>query len=325
MRHPTLPCFLALLAVAGCAGSEDHYARSSPGDAPASERVAAAKVAPAPVADALNAPPPDPAVAPAVDRVVIYTGHIQLVVSDIARTLDAIQAYATSNGGYLQETDGKSITIRIPAKRFNDTFNWVARQGEVVQRQVKSQDVTEELRDLKLRLENAEHTRTRLLDILSKSTKTEDTLKIEAELQRITETIELLKGKLVALNSQVAFSTLTVALNSPLPQNQLVAQIPFDWVRRLGEGVLSGSASPYARSSRRDRREIRIDVPKSYIRYYDADETSELMSADGVVVRIHKHDNYKGGDLDFWSGRCSPAACWWRTAPSPSTAPTRSP
>jgi len=233
-------------------------------------------------------------------RLVIYSGLMGLVVSDIRQTLEQIRSRAVEAGGYLQEMDGTSITVRVPAGRFNEAVTFVATLGEVVQQHIKAQDVTEEMRDLRIRLDNAAQTRTRLLALLEKSQKMEDTLKIEAELERVTQTIELLKGKIQAIESQVAFSLLKVQLNSPLPQRQLVAQIPFEWVHRLGEGVTSGAAAQSAITSSRDRRALRFDPPKSYIRYYDRDRTSEAMSADGVLIKLQTHDNYQGGDLEFW-------------------------
>src|SRR5262249_33597550 len=151
------------------------------------------------------------------------------------------------------ERDSTSIIVRVPAAGFADLVASVAKLGDVTQQQIRAQDITEEMRDLRIRLDNALQTRQRLLAILERSTRVEDTLKIEAELQRITETIELIKGKLQLLESQVAYSLLKVQVNSPLPQKQLVAQIPFEWVRHLGEGVTSGVASQQAITSSRDR------------------------------------------------------------------------
>jgi len=233
-------------------------------------------------------------------RVVIYSGVMGLVVSDIRQTLETIRAQAVTMGGYMQEMDACSIMVRVPAGRFNDAVAFVATLGEIVQQHIKSQDVTEEMRDLKIRLDNAQQTRTRLLGILEKSQKVEDTLKIEAELERVTQTIELLKGKIQMLESQVAFSVLKVQLNSPLPQKQLIAAIPFQWVRQLGEGVISGVVAAEAQTSWRDRRRIPFDPPKSYIRYFDHDCVTEAMSAEGVLIKVQKQENYKGGDLEFW-------------------------
>ncbi|MGA2496851.1 MAG: DUF4349 domain-containing protein [Tepidisphaeraceae bacterium] len=295
---------VGLLAVwamcAGCASDMAYTAEKSEGMAPPPPHPPSAALAVV-ATPALAADKAAPVENPAGQRVVIYSGVIGLVVSDVARTLEVVRTQAVSLGGYMQEMDGASITVRVPADRFTEVVEWVAKLGEVTEKRIKSQDVTEEMRDLRIRLDNAEQTRKRLLALLEKSAKVEDTLKIETELERVTQTIELLKGKLQALTSEVAFSTLKVQVNSPLPQRQMVAQIPFEWVRQLGEGVVSGMAAQQAQSSSRDRREIRFDAPKSYIRYYDRDDTSESMSADGVIIKIQKQDNYKGGDLEFWS------------------------
>lgn len=294
-----LGCVCIALAQFGCASSIGYEARSDMAYAPAADLAATAAPPPAgPQAPVLAAI--EPAAPAAAQRLIIYSGLLQLVVSDISTTLETIRAHAIAQGGYLQEQDAASITVRVPAAKFQEAVDTYARLGVVTARHIKAQDVTEEMRDLKIRLENAQQTRARLLAHLEKSTKAEDTIKIEQELDRVTQTIELLKGKLQAMESQIAFSVLKVVLNSPLPQ-QKVNQVPFAWVRNLGEAVISGNVAANADTSRRERRAIRFDPPASYIRFYDRDDVSETMSADGVILRIQKQDNYPGGDVVFWT------------------------
>lgn len=306
---------LLVLAHAGCAGAAKYEAMAVERDAgirAAADVAAQARAAEAAAPQAPQVPggadrpaaPPAAAQQAAQQRIIIYSGLVHLVVSDIAQAIETIRAQAVAMGGYLHEMDASSITVRVPAARFHEAVASFSRLGVVTSRQVKAQDVTEELRDLRIRLENALQTRARLLAHLEKSAKTEDTLKIEAELDRVTQTIELLKGKLQALESHVAYSVLKVQLNSPVPQqNQGGAgqAVPFPWVRKLGEAAISGASAPNADTSRRERRAIRFDPPPSYIRFFDRDDVSETMSAEGVVLRIQKQKNYPGGDVAFWS------------------------
>ncbi|MEI8197027.1 MAG: DUF4349 domain-containing protein, partial [Phycisphaerae bacterium] len=181
-----------------------------------------------------------PATQPA--RIVIYSASLDVVVADVARSLEVMRATAESLGGYMQELDKLSITVRVPAARFTAAVAIAERLGEVTDRNIKAQDITEQMRDLKIRLDNAEQVRLRLKDLVAKSEKMKDTLEIEKELERVTETIELLKGKIQFLSQQAAYSTLKVTFNSPLPQQHMVAVIPFAWVRNLGDGLVAAAA-----------------------------------------------------------------------------------
>ena len=248
-------------------------------------------------AETLTSPQADPARSA---RLVIYNGSVHLVVQRVADALDQVKKLAEGMGGWMQQMSATSITVKVPADKFLAAIEQVEKLGEVASKEVKGTDVTDQVRDLRIRLENAEKLRTRLLALLDKSTKVEDTLKIENELARTTETIEMIKGKLRYIEDQVAYSTLTVHVNSPLPQQQVTAEIPFQWVRSLGEDLTSGRAGRPG-----DYRGlwggVRLSVPMSYIKYYQTRDETRAMSADGVLLRVRRQDNYKGGDLGFWA------------------------
>ncbi|HUT32362.1 MAG TPA: DUF4349 domain-containing protein [Planctomycetota bacterium] len=233
-------------------------------------------------------------------RLVVYNAVVRLVVERLTDSLQQIKTMAEGMGGYMQEMSGTSITVKVPANKFHEAVAAVEKLGEVVAKEIKGTDVTEQVRDLRIRLQNDEALRQRLLKLLEKSDKVEDTLKVERELTRVTESIELIKGKLQYVESQVAFSTLTVHVNSPLPQRQLETEIPFAWVRELGSDLTRGTAGRTSRGLG-PLRGIKLRLPDAYIKYYeDADET-RAMSADEVLVRLRRHENYKGGDLEFWA------------------------
>lgn len=277
---------------------------TAPVMAPAAARTAAelaaapvepgASSAPLPAAPRLTAPEPN-------GRLVVYNATLTLVVLDIAKTQAAIRETARTMGGYLGEIDGEKIVIRVPVSRFQDAYSAIEQLGEVTSRHIQALDVTEEIRDLGIRLENAEQMRKQLLALVEKSQKMEETLKIEAELMRLTEQVELLKGKLQYLAAHAAMSTIGVQLNSPLPQKQMVAQIPFAWVRELGNGLVAGTAAPDPDTSRWRARNVRFELPPGYIRYFERDQQTEAMSASGMLIKLQRQENYDGGRVEFWS------------------------
>jgi hypothetical protein len=116
----------------------------------------------------------------------------------------------------------------------------------------------------------------------------------------VTETIELLKGKINYLENNVAFSTITVYLSSPVPQRTLVAGVPFAWVYELGDDLIKGTVGGTLRASAFAGR-IRFELPEGYLTYFENEVQTRAMSADNEMVLVRKHENYKNGNLDFWA------------------------
>ena len=246
-----------------------------------------------------------PAQKPKIDpaqtqRQVVYNAVINVVVERISDSLNQIKTALTNMGGYMQEMSGNSITLKVPAGKLQDAIAEVEKLGEVTLKDIKGTDVTEEMRDLNIRLRNAEQVRERLIKLLDQAEKVEDALKIEKELERITETIELLKGKITYLQNKVAFSTLTIHFNSPLPQDDITTGTPFYWVHRLG-CELTRPVNTQTYQSKFFSPQSVFTLPDGYIKYYLDKNRTRAMSADGVMIHLHKEKNYTGGSVKFWA------------------------
>jgi len=298
----------------GCRSAELSYMSASKSSRPANSRAAvesdvailaqiqaADKGAPVPGAKAPQAKAPQAdADANETKRIMIYSALIRMVVLNVRVAEESIQETAVKLGGYLQSLDGPTIVVKVPAAKFQTALDEFAKLGEVAHQQIKGLDVTEEFLDLRIRLDNAEKSRLRLLAILEKNQKLDETLKIERELQRITGTIEQIKGRLRFLSERAAYSTITVQLNSPVPQRQLIIHIPFEWVRDLGSELVAGTVPAYIDTGF-FRPGLSCDLPDDYIKYYATPTETRGMSADGVLVKLKRYENYKGGNLTFWS------------------------
>ena len=232
-------------------------------------------------------------------RLVVYNGVIHVVVDRIADSIEHVKGLAEAAGGYMQSVTNKSITVKIPAAEYEALVVEVEKLGEVTHKDIKGTDVTEEMRDLRIRLANAENVRARLTALLEKAEKVEDALKIGTQLERITEAIEL-KGKIASLENKIAFSTLTVNFNSPVPQQSFTAMTPFAWVHELGSALVRRVPDdPYERPAL--WREAPFDLPADYIKFYVDDNHTQAMSARQVMIDLRRRQNYQGGSLEFWS------------------------
>jgi len=97
--------------------------------------------------------------------------------------------------------------------------------GKVLNKQVNAQDVTEQYVDNESRIRNLSKTEERLLDHLSMTSMMENTLKIEAELNRVREQLELIQGRQRVLSHRVAFSSITVTFTeAPKAESVVPAQ-----------------------------------------------------------------------------------------------------
>jgi PKD repeat protein len=156
------------------------------------------------------------------DRMVVRTGNVELVVSDVAKTLDNITAIANDNGGYVVTSqkwkDGErnigSISIRVLAENYDKAV--AAMRGlamSVISESSSSQDVTQEYTDLDSQLKNLQATEAQLLKIMETATKTEDVLSVQRELTNVQGQIEQAKGRMQYLQRTSSTSLIQVKLN----------------------------------------------------------------------------------------------------------------
>ena len=170
----------------------------------------------------------------------VYTAQITVAVFEVAASLTQVEAIGRELGGFLARRDDNAITIRVPASRFDEAVKRLEAVGDMLHRNVTAEDVTEEFRDLEVRLRSAHAVQERLTQLLAKATKVEESVMIERELDRVTGEIDRLEGRMKFLRDRATFSTITVTFSSKA--KELVGQGPFrlpsPWLRQLGLGRL---------------------------------------------------------------------------------------
>lgn len=168
--------------------------------------------------------------------ILIYTADYTMSVFDVQKSLDAIEGLAKAAGGYLARRDDNAITVRVPAESFQDVIADIEKVGDVTHRNVVSEDVTAEYRDLEIQLQNQLALRQRFEKLLEKANKVEEALQIEKELGRITGEIERIKGRLKLLTDLAQFSTITVSFQARVSQSvqQGPFVLPLPWLDNLG-------------------------------------------------------------------------------------------
>ncbi|WP_437637106.1 DUF4349 domain-containing protein [Sorangium sp. So ce854] len=216
--------------------------------APGPTARAAGAGTPAPTAAAAQPAPPPPGPAPqgaaqaaaAVSAspapLLVYTAQISMAVFEVSASLGKVEALAQELGGFLARRDDRTITIRVPAARFDEALKRLEGLGDMLQRNVVAEDVTEEFLDLAVRIRNARAVRDRLEKLLDKATKVEESVQLERELARVTGELERLEGRLKYLRDRIAFSTLTVSFHPRSTETITPSgpRLPIDWLNELG-------------------------------------------------------------------------------------------
>jgi len=147
-----------------------------------------------------------------VTKKVIYNSSIHLTVKTPDTTNVRIAEIAKKYNGYVQQSGTSSSVIRVEAKLLQEAMNDIALLGKVTKKNSSGQDVTDQYADFAIRLDNAEKARLRYLELLERAENVEAALKVEKELERLNETIELMKGKMNRIDHLTTYSTITVYL-----------------------------------------------------------------------------------------------------------------
>jgi hypothetical protein len=156
------------------------------------------------------------------NQMVIYQADLQLRIKNFDQTVRNLEGKAEHYGGYVAESSvskegaeqvSGNLTIRIPQQHFQDFLHDAEGQALVVlQRNITGQDVTEEYVDLDSRIKSKRVVEERLLSFMKGATKTEDLLKISADLATVQEEIEIITGRMKFLVNQTALSTVNIGL-----------------------------------------------------------------------------------------------------------------
>jgi len=160
-------------------------------------------------------------------RALIRTGNITLEVDDekdFEPTLNHIEQVAGGVKGYVAGRNRDSIDVRVPAEQLDTVVNQVSSMGEVTWRDIRTQDVTAELVDMAVRIDNLQKLRTRLQALVEKAEVVADLLALEKELARVTSDLESLEGRQRLIEKDVAYSVLHVRLEEE------VSPGPLGWI-----------------------------------------------------------------------------------------------
>jgi hypothetical protein len=192
-----------------------------------------------------------------IERMVIKTANIALVVEDVNSALQQISDLANANGGYVINSNIQgdqnrlygSISFRVDAAKFDQTLLALHTLSvDVRSENTNGQDVTEEFTDLDAQLRNLEASETQLLALMEKAGKVEDILEVQKELTNTRAQIEQIKGRMQYLQQSTALSSVYASLE----QSKLAVEfVAYPQTVKEGNKVqfnptISGGFEPYS-------------------------------------------------------------------------------
>ena len=163
-----------------------------------------------------------------VERKIIRNADLSLEANSPEETQQKIGAIAESKGGFVIEStqsssdvkamtrDTVTMTIRVPAAKFNETLEEIRKTANrVIVETVKGQDVTEEFIDIEAQLKTKKALEEQFLEIMKRSNSVEDALNVQRELAEVRGEIEKIEGRKRFLENQASLSTIKIKLQSP--------------------------------------------------------------------------------------------------------------
>ena len=162
---------------------------------------------------------------PQDEVLIIYTGSMELEVTDLRSTVDAATAQIRILGGNVAESheqntsghQGANVTFRVPAARWTDAVTGLRGLGsKVIAEDTDSADVTAQVVDLDARIANLRASEAAVQAIMERAGTITDVLKVQQELTAIRSDIESMVAQRDNLADQAAMGTLQVTFSVPV-------------------------------------------------------------------------------------------------------------
>lgn len=171
--------------------------------------------------------PTDPPPVPAdYSKQIIRNAKISFEVKNAKSVSASVSEAVRLSGGYIASANEVQLageikhemTIRVPREKFDELLGRISGYADtLLQKNITSQDVTEEYVDTKARITAKEKTKERYYDFLKQAKNIDEVLKVQSEIGDLQEEIEAASGRINYIKHQSALSTIVLSFFEPLP------------------------------------------------------------------------------------------------------------
>jgi len=157
------------------------------------------------------------------DRKLVRTATVGLIVKAPAETAEKSFNSPKAQEGFLvtsnvnggADASSASLTIRVPAAKFDEVRTQIRKLGlRVESESIEAQDVTKQYVDQEARLRNLRAQEQQYLGILRKAATVKDTLEVSDKLNEVRGTIEERQAEFEALSKQVETVAISITLRA---------------------------------------------------------------------------------------------------------------
>ena len=181
------------------------------------------------------------------ERKIVYTVTTDLQTKDFEGAMKILNTQIEDNGGYIQSqkqtNDGGinskyshrtlTMVVRIPSENLENFLSGLENENiHTLSLSKDSQDYSSVYYDKEIRIESLEIQEERLLDMLSNATDLATMLELEKRLSDIRYEIESLTKEINFIDSNVAYSTITIYMNEVVEYIETVEE-----PKNLGERI----------------------------------------------------------------------------------------
>ncbi len=151
------------------------------------------------------------------DKKIVKTADLNAEINDFNIFSKTIADKVKKWGGYISQEQQNSteykientITIKVPVEQFENAVNDLMKDAKQVnEKQISSEDVTNEFIDSKSRLEAKKQVRLQYLELLRKAKNMSEIIEVQKEINDIQEEIETVSGRINYLGHSSAMSTI---------------------------------------------------------------------------------------------------------------------
>ncbi len=159
------------------------------------------------------------------DKKIIKTATVKLQVKKFKEYNEGLLKKIKQYGGYITQEDNffteekyeMVVAIKVPVQQFEMLMNELGSNDiKVIERSIKTEDVTGQVVDTKSRLEAKKQMRIKYMEFLKQSKNMAEVLQVQEEINNIQEEIEAATSRIQYLSSQSAYSTINLTFYEPL-------------------------------------------------------------------------------------------------------------
>ncbi|SHE49730.1 DUF4349 domain-containing protein [Streptoalloteichus hindustanus] len=152
------------------------------------------------------------------DRRVIRSAELEVRHDDAVAAVARAREVGTRAGGFAAAEDTRGgqgrVTLRVPADRLDGVLDELGRLGELVRREQRAEDVTDQLVDVQARLAAQRASVDRVRALLERAGTVSEVVQVEGELAKRQAELESLQRRNESLAGQVALSTVVFRVAS---------------------------------------------------------------------------------------------------------------